>query len=118
MLESGSLRFDPQIHALNEIDDPDRLYSRALTGRYRGLGGSSSRWGGRMIPISPADSGHRQHIAQPEWPISQNVLDGYGPELEALFSVGHDSFDEIDSITPGLSGLLTTDGEDFKARWA
>ena len=25
VLESGSLRFDPQIHALNEIDDPDRL---------------------------------------------------------------------------------------------
>ena len=118
VLESGSLRFDPQIHALNEIDDPDRRYSRALTGRYRGLGGSSSRWGGRMIPISPADSGDRQHVAQPEWPISQNVLDGYEPELEALFSVGHDSFDEIDSITAGLSGLLRTDEEDFKARWA
>jgi choline dehydrogenase-like flavoprotein len=118
VLESGSLRFDPEIHALNEIDDPDQRYSRALTGRYRGLGGSSSRWGGRMIPISPADSSMRQHIAQPEWPIDQTVLDTYQQELEALFSVGHDSFDEIDSITPGLSGLLRAEEDDFKARWA
>jgi choline dehydrogenase-like flavoprotein len=118
VLESGGLRFDPQNHALNEIDDPARRYSRALTGRYRGLGGSSSRWGGRMIPISPGDSSARQYISQSEWPIDQNALDGYHQELEALFAVGHDSFDEIDTIAPGLSGLLTPDDDDFKARWA
>ena len=118
VLESGNMRFDPAVHALNEIDDPAQRYSRSLNGRYRGLGGSSSRWGGRMIPISPSDSQARQHIAQPEWPINQHVLDGYERELEKLFSVGHDPFDEIDIISNGMSGLLSTDEEDFKVRWA
>src|SRR5690606_13576394 len=62
VLESGSLAFDPEIHALNEIDDPSGRYARELTGRYRGLGGSSSRWGGRMIPLSSAESGLRDHV--------------------------------------------------------
>ncbi|KKC38832.1 hypothetical protein WH87_08070 [Devosia epidermidihirudinis] len=118
VLESGTLAFDAEIHALNEIDDPSGRYSRALTGRYRGLGGSSSRWGGRMIPISPEDQSARDHVSQPEWPISPGVLEGYQHELEKLFSVGHDSFEEIDRSAPGSSGLFLADQEDFKARWA
>src|SRR5690606_32466334 len=55
VLESGGLSFDEEIHALNTIDDPTGRYDRELTGRYRGLGGSSTRWGGRIIPISPHD---------------------------------------------------------------
>ena len=118
VLESGSLSFDPQIHALNEIDDPDDRYARALTGRYRGLGGSSSRWGGRMIPISGADRGLRDHVAQPQWPFAAETLKRYQHELEELFSVGHDSFEDIDTVAPGASGLLSGDEEHFKARWA
>ena len=115
VLESGSMRFDPEIHALNEIEDPNRRYTRATTGRYRGLGGSSTRWGGRMIPISDGDSSARTYLNQPEWPISRKVLEDYDRELEALFSLAHDPFDELGIAT---SGLITSNDEDFRARWA
>ncbi|HUH76519.1 MAG TPA: GMC family oxidoreductase [Devosia sp.] len=118
VLESGAMAFDPDIHALNEIDDPTGRYARELTGRYRGLGGSSSRWGGRMIPISTAESGLRDHVCQPQWPLSHAALEPYQREVEALFAVGHDSFEEIDTVRPGAAGLLLETSEHFKARWA
>lgn len=115
VLESGGLRFDPEIHALNEIDDPNQRYTRALNGRYRGLGGSSTRWGGRMIPISESESSTRSYLDQPAWPLSLKALDSYEKELETLFSVGHESFDDLSKAT---AGVLTESDEDFRARWA
>src|SRR5690606_13492382 len=100
------------------IDDPAGRYNRELTGRYRGLGGSSSRWGGRMIPISSHDQQKREYLSQQGWPIAAASLEKYQRELEDLFRIGHDSFEDIDATAPGASGLLVADGEDFEARWA
>lgn len=118
VLESGGLDFDSEIHALNGIDDPSHRYAREYTGRYRGLGGSSSRWGGRMIPISSYERGARDYLSQPEWPLPETFLEKYRAELEDLFLIGHDSFEEIETAMPGSSGILLSDGEDFQARWA
>ncbi|WP_173087969.1 GMC family oxidoreductase [Devosia sp. 1635] len=118
VVESGTVAFDPAIHELNDIDDAGGGYGRAMTGRYRGLGGSSSRWGGRMIPIAGFDQGAREHVDQPEWPVAPHILRRYQQELEALFGVGHDSFDELDTRAPGSAGLLIDTGEDFMTRWA
>ena len=118
VVESGGTSFDPDIHQLNDIDDAGGRYSRALTGRYRGLGGSSSRWGGRMIPIAGFDQGMRDHIEQPEWPVAPHILGRYQQELEALFCVGHDPFDDLDAAAPGAAGLLVDTGGDFVTRWA
>jgi len=118
VLESGGLSHDEEIHGLNIIDDPEKRYNRELTGRYRGLGGSSSRWGGRMIPISTHEQGRREYLSQPEWPMATGELEKYQRELEDLFHIGHDSFEDIDSAAPGASGILMANGEDFQARWA
>ena len=118
VLESGGLDFEADIHDLNIVDDPLSRYSRELTGRYRGLGGSSSRWGGRMIPISPHDQGRREYLSLPAWPVDLETLDRYEHELEDLFRIGHDSFDDIEKTRPGVSGILASDTEDLLARWA
>ncbi|MBF0677740.1 MAG: GMC family oxidoreductase [Devosia sp.] len=118
VLESGGIEFDEEIHDLNGIDDPEGRYGREKTGRYRGLGGSSSRWGGRIIPISRQEHGKREHVGQEEWPFALETLDCYHEELETLFGIGHDSFEDIDASRPGPSGLLLPDIENFRARWA
>lgn len=41
LVESGYTSFDEDIHRLNEIDGTGGRYTRALDGRFRGLGGSS-----------------------------------------------------------------------------
>ena len=62
VLESGKSELDAQSHALNEIVDVHGRYTRASDGRYRGLGGSSSRWGGRVVPIYEHDTLPRAYL--------------------------------------------------------
>lgn len=87
VVESGYVGFDPDVHSLNEIIDTNGYYSRAMTGRYRGLGGTSARWGGRMIPISRHESEARPSVHQPAWGLPLAGLDRYDREIEALFGL-------------------------------
>lgn len=115
VLESGERTFDETIHSLNEIDDPAGTYTGALTGRFRGLGGSSSRWGGRLIPITSTVTGARDYIGQPAWPKNLSALDGYSEEIQAMFGVVRGSFESIPA-----SGRLPfiTDAATLEPRWA
>jgi choline dehydrogenase-like flavoprotein len=118
VIESGKRQFDAEIHALNNIIDPTAGYSRALTGRYRGLGGTSSRWGGRMVPISTSDTADRPHVQQQGWPLDIAQLNRYGPDIERLFSVSSGSFDEIEGTGAGESQVFLTGEQSLHPRWA
>lgn len=118
LIESGYTSFDEDVHRLNEIEDVGGRYTRALDGRFRGLGGSSSRWGGRMIPISASERGDRPHIAQTAWPMPAGALDAYKQELEALFQIDEGPFDQnaLDNID--RQGFFPRESEDISTRWA
>ena len=95
VVESGDESGSEASNLLNEIDDPNGLYGRSLSGRHRGLGGTSSRWGGRMIPISEHEAEARDYIAQPEWPMQLNNLAEYEDEIERLFGVAPGTHEDI-----------------------
>lgn len=116
LVESGGRNFDPAVQELSQVEDPACRYNSDLTDRHRGLGGSA--WSGCLLPINTADAGVRALVDQPQWPIETSALESYRMELEDLFSVGHGSYEDIDTDAPGSSGLLINDDEDFKARWA
>lgn len=118
LIESGYTSFDADIHKLNEIDDPTGRYTRALDGRFRGLGGSSSRWGGRMIPISAYELGPRPDIAQPAWPIDTEMLDDYEREIEAIFQIDNSPYDNSGSARVDPNGLFPRDEKHITRRWA
>jgi choline dehydrogenase-like flavoprotein len=118
VIESGRDNFDVEIHNMNAIDHSAALYRRELDGRFRGLGGSSTRWGGRMIPISDDDIGERTHIGAPAWPLDMAKLEKYSDEIEGLFRVDHGSFEDA----PGAEmwKTLAAPGEvnSMRVRWA
>lgn len=118
VVESGTSAFDAAIHGLNEIEDPAGLYSRALTGRYRGLGGTSSHWGGRMIPISSHEADNRHHISQPGWPFPIERLDEYEKEIERLFDVDDDSYERPSFPRSSQKSDFPCDNDTFTPRWA
>lgn len=84
VLESGLRTFDPAIYDLNEVDDTFGVYGGARDGRYRGLGGSSSRWGGRMLPLTAHDACTRPYASIGAWPFDISELDIYRPEIERI----------------------------------
>jgi len=85
-LESGGLHQDTEAHPLNEVIYRANHYSGATAGRYRCLGGTSTRWGGALIPFQHADFDHAQ------WPLSPEELDPYIPRVEALFGLEGGSY--------------------------
>lgn len=116
VLESGGLAFDDAIHRLNALDTEIR-YAREMTGRYRGLGGSSTQWGGRMIPISAHEMGDRPHVGLSRWALPAGALFPYRTEIERLMGIGPGSFEEeaLDALDPG--GDFPRGDPDFVCRW-
>ena len=80
-IESGQERPDLDHHPLNEVEHGRAVYAGATDGRFRGLGGTSSRWGGALIPLQEADlRGHG-------WPIPYEEIIAYRREVETLFGL-------------------------------
>jgi hypothetical protein len=74
LLESG----DRVIRRPSETDEKcfqlGIPYKGAEMGRGFGLGGTSSLWGGQMIPISPSDMEKRATLSLDAWPINYSEL--------------------------------------------
>lgn len=87
VVESGGERQDTDEHELNRVDMAGQNYEGARLGRFRCLGGTSTRWGGAMIPFLAAD------IANAQWPVSMDDLVPYLAEVEALFRLPDGPYD-------------------------
>ena len=94
VIESGGRTFDPEVHRLNEVDDAFGSYTGAVNGRFRGLGGTSTRWAGRLLPLTAHDIGDRAYLGIPPWPIDILELNRYRSEIETVFEVDAGSFEE------------------------
>ncbi|MBE7184192.1 MAG: GMC family oxidoreductase [Methylobacterium mesophilicum] len=114
VLESGEAEHRDAAQALNEIEDPGNRYTRSLSGRHRGLGGTSSRWGGRMIPVSDYETGPRRELDEEGWPMAPRLLAPYQREIETIFRVAGGSFDTM----PFGADAFPADADTFHPRWA
>jgi choline dehydrogenase-like flavoprotein len=112
LLESGDNNGDGEAEALNEIDNVNGRWTGALRSRCRGIGGTSRRWGGRTIPITPAEAAPRPHLESEGWAFPLGALDRYTPEVEKLLlldgsSYEADLYDAAGNLDP-----------DIRTRWA
>lgn len=72
----------------------DRLeYKGATEGRAFGLGGTSSLWGGQLLPVRDADLCGRPQIGAPQWPIAYEELERHFGQLQRWLHVGQSAFD-------------------------
>jgi choline dehydrogenase-like flavoprotein len=90
VMESGGESQEEETHPLNEVDHLRSAYSGAAHGRFRCLGGTSTRWGGAMIPYLAAD------LVEGKWPVAHADLMAYLPEAERLFALPHGSYELAD----------------------
>jgi choline dehydrogenase-like flavoprotein len=118
VLESGKAGFDEETHELNQIVDIGGRYTRALNGRYRGLGGSSSRWGGRMLPIYEHDTESRDYVGLDSWPFPYHELERHAGEVEDVFGLPHGSYGAGALRDAGLDEAFPSDDPDFTGRLA
>ena len=101
VLESGGERQTEDTHPDNAVEQRGTYYAGAEHGRFRCLGGTSTRWGGALIPMQRADL-----EADPDgvWPVPYDALLRHLPGLERLFGLPSASYDAPDPILRGEGG--------------
>ncbi len=103
VLESGGSTQDGREHPFNRTVNLGAPYQGASLGRARCLGGTSTIWGGALIPFLDHDLGARPYLDLPQWPVSMAEVSPYIRAVESLFgldgsSYGDGCFREIDRV--------------------
>lgn len=105
VLESGGLSLDQRLENLNTIDDVMGLYAGSRESRVRLIGGASTLWGGRLLPMTAHDIGSRDYASIDPWPIHPDALQAYTAGVEGVFRLDHTPFER-----PELARLSRTFG--------
>jgi choline dehydrogenase-like flavoprotein len=114
VLESGPLKGDSKVDSLNLVEQAGDPYRAPSLGRSRGLGGTSSIWGGALLPFQEMDFDARPDLNRPAWPVGYSALAPYLPEVERLFQLAAGPYDSI----VGSLGQSTALDAPFIARYA
>jgi choline dehydrogenase-like flavoprotein len=113
--ESGGMTQAADTHPLNAVEQIGDIYAGAEHGRFRCLGGTSTRWGGAMLPFAPMDFTTAPHGWNAPWPFDAEHLLRYRREVEQLFSLGDAPYDFPD-VMPA-SGASSAPFLARRAKW-
>lgn len=97
-LESGGREQREETHPLNAVEQAGTPYAGAEYGRFRCLGGTSTRWGGALIPFQAAD------LDPAAWPLDPAALAPYAAEVERLFGLPDGPYETVRE--DGLAGYV------------
>jgi choline dehydrogenase-like flavoprotein len=118
VLESGGRKPDEGEHPLNRVVQINETYRGAAHGRFRCLGGTSTRWGGALIPFLDQDLDDRPHIDLPAWPVGMQELRPHIADIEAQFGIDSGPYDEDFIRTCGAGKHVPAGDADFLPRFA
>jgi len=96
VLESGGERQENETHPLNAVVQLGSIYQGAEHGRFRCLGGTSTRWGGAMLPFLAADFTRSSEA----WPLPMEALLPFQTRVEALFDLPAGPYELSDPSLP------------------
>lgn len=107
LLESGQAAAHAPTQALyaGEVSD-ERLHSPPDKYRQRRMGGSTTIWGGRCMPLDPVDFETRSQVTHSGWPISFEDLLPFYPQANALAEAGRFSYDADEALGPGAAPMI------------
>jgi choline dehydrogenase-like flavoprotein len=87
LVESGGLNFEQPTQDLYRSEVHGHAHTGVHEGRFRTWGGTTTRWGGQILPLEPIDFAHRPWIPGSGWPITLDELRPFyaeALELEGL----------------------------------
>jgi choline dehydrogenase-like flavoprotein len=118
ILESGGGEQLSETHPLNRVIQLGDAYGGAAAGRFRCLGGTSTRWGGALIPFLPSDLMERPYLNLPSFPVGMDDVHPYLSQVERDFGIDEGSYEEGFVEQFGASKHIPTGDPDFRVRFA
>jgi len=92
-----------------------RAYRGATIGRALGLGGTSTLWGGQLLPVRSADLLARPQIGAAAWPIAYREIEPYFDQVQHLLGVNTAGFD-LAVTGNGAAALSSLDFTEWSPR--
>lgn len=94
-------------------------YLGAAKGRAFGLGGTSTLWGGQLLPILSSELRARAAIEAPEWPIAYAELTPYFNRLQEWLGIRGNAFDlnSLRDRSHALLGLTYSEWAPRLSKW-
>jgi choline dehydrogenase-like flavoprotein len=118
VLESGGREQATETHPFNRIVQLGQAYSGATQGRYRCLGGTSTRWGGALIPFAEHDLAARPYLGLSGFPVGIEAILPYQSQIENIFGLDRGSYEEDFVQRIKATKHIPIGDSDFNARFA
>jgi choline dehydrogenase-like flavoprotein len=94
LLEGGGLDVEPRSQALFDAEIAGDAYTGARDGRFRVFGGSSTRWGGQLLPYTGDVFSPGPGVPSPAWPIGPDAIEPYSSDVLEIMGANGLPFDE------------------------
>jgi len=107
LLEAGEESLQARDQAIYEGDVRDpALHSPADKYRQRQLGGSTSTWGGRCVPLDRVDHEPRDYVPNSGWPISYEELSAYYARASEWLESGDRGYRSSEVFGPDFPKMI------------
>jgi choline dehydrogenase-like flavoprotein len=93
LVESGGYEFEPATQALYDVEVSGLPHPGSTQGRFRVLGGSTTKWGGQALPLMRSDFERRDWVANSGWPLSFDELASYYERASRFLMIDNLNFD-------------------------
>jgi choline dehydrogenase-like flavoprotein len=122
LLEAGGRRDEDLSQSMYDAEMTDTKHSGATSGRFRVFGGTSTRWGGQILPYTDDVFSPSAASSTAAWPLSSDALRPFYSRVEEILGVNNLPFDTTlpDHLATALPpGLRTNPSIDLRySKWA
>ncbi|MDD5199704.1 MAG: GMC family oxidoreductase [Terrimicrobiaceae bacterium] len=115
LIEAGGIQLEERSQELYDVSTEGAEYAGAREARFRVFGGSSTRWGGQILPL-PDEAFESRGVVRAGWPVSQRDIEPYYEEIQQIMKVNALPFDcDLLEITKRRRPI---DSEDIRLRFS
>ena len=100
LLEAGGLTLEPRSQSLYNADFPATPHTGTTDGRFRTLGGSSTRWGGQLLPYTDDIFSPPASAPSAPWPITAATIEPHYTAVQQILGV--DNLPFTSALLPAL----------------
>ncbi len=89
VLEAGGRRFEERSQQIYDAEMAGTKHTGTTAGRFRVFGGSSTRWGGQLLPFTDDIFSPPAALSTVGWPLSAAALEPFYSRIEKIMGTNH-----------------------------